>query len=182
MREYERLIHIAIQRSAVVGCLFGVLITPITFLLILNFLMDTKNKTNYEMVMENHQAFEQEVDSVVFEGSPTMPPSEAYYKWVTFRMRLIREEADELERALLFEYPAQVLKEACDLDYVLKGTLVSLKDMVDPDRGPFREVHEANMSKLDDDGRPIKRADGKYLKSKNYRPADLSRYFEGREL
>lgn len=37
----------------------------------------------------------------------------------------------------------------------------------------FRRVHLSNMSKLDNDGKPIKREDGKVLKSDNYRAANL---------
>jgi hypothetical protein len=37
----------------------------------------------------------------------------------------------------------------------------------------FRRVHMSNMSKLDSDGKPIKRDDGKILKSENYKPAEL---------
>ena len=35
-------------------------------------------------------------------------------------------------------------------------------------------VYESNMSKLDDDGKPIYRADGKVLKSNNYKPPVLT--------
>jgi predicted HAD superfamily Cof-like phosphohydrolase len=35
------------------------------------------------------------------------------------------------------------------------------------------EVHRANMSKLDSRGRPVKRADGKVVKSERYRPPDV---------
>lgn len=38
----------------------------------------------------------------------------------------------------------------------------------------FDEVHRSNMSKLDANGNPIYRADGKVLKSELYSPADLS--------
>ena len=34
-------------------------------------------------------------------------------------------------------------------------------------------VHESNLSKLDDDLRPIKREDGKVMKGPNYKPANL---------
>ena len=37
----------------------------------------------------------------------------------------------------------------------------------------FTRVHHSNMSKLDDDGKPIYRKDGKVLKSKNYKPPYL---------
>ena len=35
-------------------------------------------------------------------------------------------------------------------------------------------VHESNMSKLDEDGKPIYRDEGKVLKGPNYKPPDLS--------
>ncbi len=38
----------------------------------------------------------------------------------------------------------------------------------------FDEVHRSNMSKLDENGRPVYREDGKVLKSALYSPADLS--------
>ena len=37
----------------------------------------------------------------------------------------------------------------------------------------FRRVHNSNMSKLDDDGLPIKRKDGKIMKSSNYKEPKL---------
>lgn len=38
----------------------------------------------------------------------------------------------------------------------------------------IRRVHASNMSKLDDDGKPILREDGKIMKGPNYRAPDLS--------
>ena len=38
-------------------------------------------------------------------------------------------------------------------------------------------VHKSNMSKLDEDGNPIYREDGKVLKGPNYKPPDLSDLF-----
>lgn len=38
----------------------------------------------------------------------------------------------------------------------------------------FKRVHESNMSKLDDDGKPIRREDGKVLKGPNYKPPVLT--------
>jgi predicted HAD superfamily Cof-like phosphohydrolase len=39
----------------------------------------------------------------------------------------------------------------------------------------FKEVHRSNMSKLDENGQPIYREDGKVLKSKNFSPPDLAK-------
>ena len=38
----------------------------------------------------------------------------------------------------------------------------------------FALVHASNMSKLDDDGNPVRREDGKILKGPNYTPPDMS--------
>ena len=40
----------------------------------------------------------------------------------------------------------------------------------------FSTVHDSNMSKLDDDGKPIRREDGKILKGPNYYPPDMTPY------
>jgi len=42
--------------------------------------------------------------------------------------------------------------------------------------GAFNEVHSSNMSKLDDNGKPVLRADGKVLKGPNYRPPRLEQF------
>jgi hypothetical protein len=65
----------------------------------------------------------------------------------------------------------KLLKEAADLLYVVYGIFARFG--VDADK-VFALVHQANMSKMGPDGKPIRREDGKILKSENYRPADLS--------
>lgn len=44
----------------------------------------------------------------------------------------------------------------------------------------FKRVHESNMSKLGEDGKPILREDGKVLKGPNYKAPDLSDLIEGK--
>lgn len=95
---------------------------------------------------------------------------------------------------------ANVLKETIDLQYVMCGAVIAaargdLQEDIDPmllgrylevthavgDFVPgemlqevFRRVHQSNMSKLGEDGKPIRREDGKVLKGPNYSPADLT--------
>lgn len=64
-----------------------------------------------------------------------------------------------------------VLKELSDLVYVCYQFAAAFG--LDLDQAMDR-VYESNMSKLDDDGKPIYRADGKVLKSKNYKPPYLT--------
>tara|TARA_R110000772_G_scaffold66361_2_gene147920 strand:- start:14256 stop:14810 length:555 start_codon:yes stop_codon:yes gene_type:complete len=40
--------------------------------------------------------------------------------------------------------------------------------------GAFKEVHRSNLSKLDDNGKPVKRLDGKILKGPNFTPPNLA--------
>jgi predicted HAD superfamily Cof-like phosphohydrolase len=61
-------------------------------------------------------------------------------------------------------------KELCDLIYVILGTAISYGIPLDK---CFDEVHKSNMSKLDENGKPLYREDGKILKSKLYRTADI---------
>ena len=63
------------------------------------------------------------------------------------------------------------MKEACDLVYVVLGTFVEFGWDFDE---AFKRVHESNMSKLDAEGKPIYREDGKVLKGPNYHKPDLS--------
>lgn len=111
-------------------------------------------------------------------------------------LKLIEEEAEELRQAGL-----NLIKELADLIYVLAGyeTVAGyekayeiinklerelfipnpiLENMIEaiPDSNHFaslNRVHASNMSKLGDDGKPIRREDGKILKGPNYKPPVL---------
>lgn len=127
--------------------------------------------TPYEMVRECHLAFNQAIDSI-----DITEDTREVRDFITLRKRLIMEEARELCDALEERDIEGIAKEECDLTYVSRGAILGIKGLPDPDAGPFRAVHNSNMSKLDDDGKPIKREDGKFLKSKNYRPADMRQF------
>lgn len=45
----------------------------------------------------------------------------------------------------------------------------------------FEEVHSSNMSKLDDEGKPLKDESGRILKSANYRAPDLAQFVPSEE-
>lgn len=88
------------------------------------------------------------------------------------RVRLIAEELDEYRRAAEAGDLVGVADALSDLAYVLFGTYVA-HGLQAQAEALFAEVHASNMSKLDADGRPVLRADGKVLKSDRYRPPDL---------
>ena len=107
------------------------------------------------------------------------------------RLGLIREEAEEVEDAVCLladkvfnaellgidmteeikAAKAALLKELCDLQYVLSGFAVTFGLPFDE---AFKRVHESNMSKLGPDGKPIYREDGTVLKGPNYKKPDAS--------
>jgi len=58
--------------------------------------------------------------------------------------------------------------------YILLGTMLA-HGMQNVIAEVFDEVHRSNMSKLGEDGKPIKREDGKILKGPNYFKPDLGK-------
>lgn len=93
------------------------------------------------------------------------------------RFRLIVEELAEAAEALLDGDPSEILWELTDLRYVVEGLVVTLG--LDPIADEaFDRIHAANMSKLGDDGNPVRDASGKIIKGPNYRKADLSDLIE----
>lgn len=63
------------------------------------------------------------------------------------------------------------LKELADLVYVCAQYAENMNWDLEQ---ALRRVHKSNMSKLGEDGKPIKREDGKVLKGPNYQPPNLS--------
>ena len=66
--------------------------------------------------------------------------------------------------------PEEELKELADLVYVVYG-YANVKGW-DLDEA-VKRVHQSNMSKLDDEGKPIRREDGKILKGPHYKKPSL---------
>ena len=92
---------------------------------------------------------------------------------------LIREEYREFIDAteIVYDDPendekrVELVKELSDLVFVCYQFAAAFS--IDLDEAMFR-VFESNMSKLDEQGKPIYRDDGKVLKGPNYRKPDLS--------
>jgi predicted HAD superfamily Cof-like phosphohydrolase len=120
-----------------------------------------RTKTNYEKVREFHKAFGVALD---------VDPSKNARDLQKLRGKLITEEYNEVMGVEEGDWE-NALKELTDLLYVVYGTAATFGWDIDT---AFNRVHASNMSKLDDNGKPIYRADGKVLKSKNYQPPDLS--------
>lgn len=88
------------------------------------------------------------------------------------RYALMAEELEEYRQAAEAGDLTGVADALTDLMYVVLGTYLAhgLQDVAEE---LFREVHSSNMSKLDANGRPIYRADGKVLKSELFREPEL---------
>lgn len=90
---------------------------------------------------------------------------------------LIVEEFEEFKAAdtqMVLMHPQDreaCLKELADLVYVCAQYAENMNWDLEQ---ALRRVHQSNMSKLGEDGKPIKREDGKVLKGPNYQPPDLS--------
>ena len=68
----------------------------------------------------------------------------------------------------------EMLKELADLVYVCYQYAENMGWLLDE---AMNSVHESNMSKLGEDGKPIYREDGKVLKGPNYKPPNLEDLF-----
>ena len=80
----------------------------------------------------------------------------------------------EAEQLLLKDFTRNkedCLKELADLVYVCYQYAANMGWDLDE---AMDRVHKSNMSKLDDNGNPIFREDGKVLKSANYQPPTLT--------
>ena len=94
----------------------------------------------------------------------------------TYQKNLIVEEFKEFLEAegMLFRknptIESEALKELADLVYVCYQYAENMGWFLDE---ALDRVHVSNMSKLDKDGKPIYREDGKVLKGPNYKPPTL---------
>jgi predicted HAD superfamily Cof-like phosphohydrolase len=88
------------------------------------------------------------------------------------RIALIDEELAELVTALEEQSEVGVLDALGDLLYVVYGAALSwgYGGCID---AAIREIHRSNLSKLDADGKPVYRSDGKVTKGPAYSPPNL---------
>lgn len=93
------------------------------------------------------------------------------------RLQLSQEELAELGEALYRRDVVGMLDALTDMDYVSNGTFLTY-GLAAYKVAARREVHRSNMSKLDDDGKPIIGPSGRVVKSDNYSPPNLAGLFE----
>lgn len=100
---------------------------------------------------------------------PTAQLSEAD---ITLRYNLMKEENEEYLEAAKKGDLVEIADALGDQLYILCGTILKhgLQDKI---AEVFAEIQRSNMSKLDADGNPIYREDGKVLKSELYFKPDI---------
>jgi predicted HAD superfamily Cof-like phosphohydrolase len=101
---------------------------------------------------------------------PTTNISEAD---IELRHRLMQEENDEYMEAAKNGDLVEVADALGDQLYILCGTILK-HGMQHKIAEVFEEIQRSNMSKLDKDGKPIYREDGKVLKSELYFKPDIA--------
>ena len=100
-------------------------------------------------------------------------PSFSTDKINKLRIDLIKEELDELTVAMKNKDLLEVADALTDILYVTYGTGHAFG--IDLDKC-FDEVQNSNMSKLNEDGKPIYNESGKVMKGPNYFKPDLSKF------
>ena len=112
--------------------------------------------TNFELVGDFMEAFGQAVET-----QPTWPD----FHTRELRVDLIQEEVDELVEAISNKDMVEIADALTDILYVVYGAGHTFG--IDLDEC-FTEVHASNMSKLGEDGTPIKADNGKVMKGPGF--------------
>jgi predicted HAD superfamily Cof-like phosphohydrolase len=89
------------------------------------------------------------------------------------RYNLMKEENEEYLEAVQNNDKVEIADALGDMLYILCGTIIEhgLQHKIEE---VFDEIQRSNMSKLDHDGKPIYREDGKVMKGPNYFKPDFS--------
>ena len=120
--------------------------------------------SNFKSVKKFMQTFGQEVKE-----KPGFPNN----KIISLRYDLINEELAELKDAINKKDIKEVADALTDILYVTYGAGHAFG--IDLDKC-FEEVQNSNMSKLDENGKPIYNESGKVMKGPNYFKPDLSKF------
>lgn len=101
----------------------------------------------------------------------TQPSIDVERSLEILRISLLEEEVGELVTATRARDLIGIADALADITYVVYGTALTYGIDLD---SVLSEVHRSNMSKLDHDGKPIIRADGKVLKPEHYSPPNVA--------
>ena len=117
-------------------------------------------------VKEFHTAFEI--------GYSESPKSDLGESKNMLRFNLMKEENEEYLEAVQNNDLIEIVDALGDMLYILCGSIIEhgLQHKIED---VFDEIQRSNMSKLDHDGKPIYREDGKVMKGPNYFKPDFSK-------
>ena len=122
--------------------------------------------SNFNKVKKFMETFGQEVKT---------KPSFGTDKINGLRYELIKEELEELKVAMKNKDLLEVADALTDILYVTYGAGHAFG--IDLDKC-FEEVQKSNMSKLDENEKPIFNDDGKVMKGSNYFKPNLSKFIK----
>ena len=120
--------------------------------------------TNFDKVRTFMKTFGQEVKT---------KPSFSSDKINKLRLDLIKEELNELTEGMKNKDLLEVADALTDILYVTYGAGHAFGINLDK---CFEEVQNSNMSKLDENGKPIYNEHGKVMKGPNYFKPNLSKF------
>ena len=108
-----------------------------------------------------------EFHNVFLIGNRETPTASIGEKDYTLRFNLIKEENEEYLEAAKNGDLTEIADALGDQLYIIFGTILKhgLQYKIEE---VYDEIHRSNMSKLDADGNPIFREDGKIMKSNRY--------------
>lgn len=131
--------------------------------------IDMTLKETIQAVETFHNAF-----GIANNDKPTVELSENDIK---LRHRLMQEENEEYLEAAQNGDLIEVADALGDMLYILCGTILKhgLQDKI---AEVFQEIQRSNMSKLDANGKPIYREDGKVMKSDLYFKPNIKQILE----
>jgi len=122
--------------------------------------------SNFEEVKKFMETFGQ-----IVRTKPQFPDE----KTMQLRYDLIKEELSELEEAMKTKDLKEIADALTDILYVTYGAGYAYGINLDK---CFKEVQRANMSKLDENGKPIFNEKGKVMKGPNYIEPNLKQFVE----
>jgi predicted HAD superfamily Cof-like phosphohydrolase len=126
-----------------------------------------KNQENFYDLIEKLKEFNRS-----FEIDYSHSPTNVSTLQSNLRYKLMREENEEYLEAAVKGDIIEVADALGDKLYILLGTILA-HGMQDVIIDVFNEIHRSNMTKLTEDGKVLRREDGKIIKSDRYEPPNL---------
>ena len=155
----------------------------------MNFKLFNNMPSNSAKVLQFMEVFDQSIGENIFDGRALT------LRLLSLRFQYIEETMEELRRAVEEFIAWSIRSDADDIkDISIRVSFVEIVNAlatllfvtygfflafgVDADAA-LDAVHESNMSKLDEYGRPIYREDGKVLKGPSYQPPNFEPILQG---